>query len=61
MKSESSLLFVIIAQFFHYFRHEGRSWYSAHRGRLWIASTAQTPTDLEIQSLEEEYRDRLGG
>ncbi|KAF2356163.1 ASCH domain, partial [Trinorchestia longiramus] len=36
-------------------KHEGRSWYSAHRGRLWIASTAKTPTMKDIESLESFY------
>ena len=37
-------------------RHEGRSWYSSHRGRLWIASTVQQPTDEEIKELENFYK-----
>lgn len=37
-------------------KHEGRTWYSAHRGRLWIASTVKAPTAQEIISLENEYR-----
>jgi len=37
-------------------KHEGRSWYSAHRGRLWIASTVKAPTAEEIISLETDYR-----
>jgi len=36
--------------------HEGRSWYSPHRGRMWIASTAKVPTPQEIQELEDFYR-----
>ncbi|XP_072760457.1 activating signal cointegrator 1 [Anoplolepis gracilipes] len=28
--------------------HEGRSWYSSHRGRLWIASTVKVPSAEEI-------------
>ncbi|KAA0202439.1 hypothetical protein HAZT_HAZT001402 [Hyalella azteca] len=39
-------------------KHEGRSWYSHHRGRLWIASTAKTPTMKDIESLESFYRMR---
>ena len=30
-------------------RIEGRSWLSKHRGRLWIHSTSQKPTDADIQ------------
>jgi hypothetical protein len=35
-------------------RHEGRSWYTAHRGRLWIASAAKVPLQHEIDQIEEE-------
>uniref|UniRef100_A0A182N1H8 ASCH domain-containing protein n=1 Tax=Anopheles dirus TaxID=7168 RepID=A0A182N1H8_9DIPT len=37
-------------------RHEGRTWYSSHRGRLWIAATAK-PVDPEtVRELETFYR-----
>ena len=36
--------------------HEGRSWYTAHRGRLWIAATAQKPEPKDIAELEQQYR-----
>ncbi|XP_067003782.2 activating signal cointegrator 1 [Anabrus simplex] len=36
--------------------HEGRTWYTAHRGRLWIASTAKTPVQEEIREIEHVYR-----
>ncbi|KAK2186526.1 hypothetical protein NP493_197g02014 [Ridgeia piscesae] len=36
-------------------QHEGRTWYSTHRGRLWIAATAQQPTPEEINNLEQTY------
>lgn len=36
--------------------HEGRMWYSSHRGRLWIAAAAKTPTPEEISQLEDMYR-----
>ncbi|CAL4061152.1 unnamed protein product [Meganyctiphanes norvegica] len=36
--------------------HEGRQWYSSHRGRLWIASAAKIPTAEEIQTLEQHYQ-----
>lgn len=36
--------------------HEGRTWYSSHRGRLWIASTVK-PADPDItRALENQYR-----
>ncbi|XP_026463973.1 activating signal cointegrator 1 [Ctenocephalides felis] len=37
-------------------RHEGRSWYTAHRGRLWIASTAKIVDMEEVKSVENFYR-----
>ncbi|CAG9795540.1 unnamed protein product [Diatraea saccharalis] len=36
--------------------HEGRTWYSSHRGRLWIASTAKPPDQATISALENQYR-----
>lgn len=33
--------------------HEGRTWYSSHRGPLWIASAAHEPEEAEIKELEE--------
>ncbi len=35
---------------------EGRCWYSAHRGRLWIASTVKVPEPDQIQAAENFYR-----
>ncbi|NP_001085378.1 thyroid hormone receptor interactor 4 L homeolog [Xenopus laevis] len=35
---------------------EGRTWYSAHRGRLWIAAAAKQPSSQEISELETSYR-----
>ena len=35
---------------------EGRSWYAAHRGRLWIASTAKSPEKEEIKYVEQQYK-----
>jgi activating signal cointegrator 1 len=39
--------------------HEGRSWYTAHRGRLWIASTAKPVDPEEVKHLENFYRSHL--
>lgn len=36
--------------------HEGRTWYSSHRGRLWIAAASKVPSVEEISSLEQQYR-----
>ncbi|XP_021358505.1 activating signal cointegrator 1-like isoform X2 [Mizuhopecten yessoensis] len=36
--------------------HEGRTWYTAHRGRLWIAATAKVPTPEETADIEQTYR-----
>lgn len=42
-------------------KHEGRSWYTSHRGRLWIASTAK-PVDAEsIKEMENFYRAHYNG
>ena len=35
---------------------EGRSWYTTHRGRLWIAATAKQPEKEEIKQMEAFYR-----
>ncbi|KAM3877415.1 activating signal cointegrator 1 [Diretmus argenteus] len=37
-------------------RVEGRTWYTSHRGRLWIAAAAKTPTPQEIAEVEGTYR-----
>ncbi|XP_044306527.1 activating signal cointegrator 1 isoform X2 [Varanus komodoensis] len=37
-------------------RVEGRTWYTSHRGRLWIAATAKKPSPQEICELEATYR-----
>lgn len=38
------------------YRVEGRTWYTSHRGRLWIAAAAKKPTPQEIAEVEEMYR-----
>ncbi|XP_063921558.1 activating signal cointegrator 1-like [Zophobas morio] len=37
-------------------KHEGRTWKTNHRGRLWIAAAAKVPDDDEISALEIFYR-----
>lgn len=37
-------------------RHEGRVWYTAHRGRLWIASTAKPAAAEDIAFMESFYK-----
>nr|XP_057945728.1 activating signal cointegrator 1 isoform X2 [Doryrhamphus excisus]XP_057945729.1 activating signal cointegrator 1 isoform X2 [Doryrhamphus excisus]XP_057945730.1 activating signal cointegrator 1 isoform X2 [Doryrhamphus excisus]XP_057945731.1 activating signal cointegrator 1 isoform X2 [Doryrhamphus excisus] len=37
-------------------RVEGRTWYTAHRGRLWISAAAKKPTPQEIAEVEAMYR-----
>ncbi|NXP47382.1 TRIP4 protein, partial [Heliornis fulica] len=37
-------------------RVEGRTWYTSHRGRLWIAATVKRPSPQEISELETTYR-----
>lgn len=44
-----------------YFRHEGRSWYTSHRGRLWIHAAAKEPDQETIISMEEFYKSRNNG
>eukprot|EP00966_Prymnesium_polylepis_P171647 3968595-Prymnesium_polylepis.1 len=39
-------------------RVEGRGWPTDHRGRLWIASTAKPPTELEVAHIEQQYMSR---
>lgn len=33
--------------------HEGRNWYTTHRGRLWIHAASKQPTDDEISYAKE--------
>lgn len=37
------------------FRHEGRTWYTKHRGPLWIAAAAKVPTQEEIDCIEQMH------
>ncbi|KAG7283778.1 hypothetical protein CRUP_034402 [Coryphaenoides rupestris] len=37
-------------------RMEGRTWYTSHRGRLWIAAAAKKPTPQETAEVESMYR-----
>ena len=43
------------------FRHEGRSWYASHRGRLWIHAGAKEPDQDTISSMERFYKERSSG
>ena len=38
--------------------HEGRNWYSPHRGRLWIHAASKVPSDEEIASVQQIYINR---
>jgi len=40
--------------------HEGRTWYTSHRGRLWIASTAKKPSQEDIERIETFYKNLKG-
>lgn len=42
-------------------KHEGRSWYSSHRGRLWIASTAKPVDPDELKTLQNFYKKYYNG
>lgn len=37
-------------------KHEGRSWFTAHRGRLWIASTGKAADPETVKIIEDFYR-----
>ena len=37
-------------------RHEGRSWATEHRGRLWIHAAAHEPSQADIRMVENFYR-----
>lgn len=37
-------------------RVEGRTWYTSHRGCLWIAAAAKKPTPQEVAEVEAVYR-----
>lgn len=42
-------------------KHEGRPWYTSHRGRLWIASTAK-PVDVDtVEIMENFYKKHYNG
>lgn len=45
---------------FNNLSHEGRSWFTPHRGRLWIASTSKKPTQDEIKCVETFYKNLKG-
>lgn len=54
--------FVLSNSFQPFFlRHEGRTWPTTHRGRLWIAAAAKPPEEDEILALEQFYRDYYKG
>lgn len=40
--------------------HEGRTWFTPHRGRLWIASTAKKPSQKDIEQIETFYKHLKG-
>jgi hypothetical protein len=42
-------------------RVEGRTWYTSHCGKLWIASTATAASPETICAVEEQYRQLYKG
>lgn len=44
-----------------YFSGQGRSWYTAHRGRLWIAATVRAPVPSEVEAVESQYSEIYEG
>lgn len=43
------------------FRFEGRTWYTSHRGRLWIAAASKSPTEDDIKNAEKFFREVRAG
>lgn len=41
-------------------KHEGRTWYTNHRGPLWIASTVKIPDPKDVENVEAMYRSFYG-
>jgi len=41
--------------------HEGRTWYSPHRGRLWIHAAAKEPTREEVAQVQRQHCLHYGG
>ncbi|TRY66963.1 hypothetical protein TCAL_05511 [Tigriopus californicus] len=37
-------------------KDEGRTWYSAHRGRLWIHAASRPPAEQEINEIHDMYK-----
>ena len=37
-------------------QHEGRSWYTPYRGRLWIHAGSKQPDEVDIKELESFYK-----
>ncbi|XP_065912822.1 activating signal cointegrator 1-like isoform X2 [Dysidea avara] len=42
-------------------KHEGRVWYTPHRGRLWIAATRKEASREDINTLEQLYKSLYAG
>lgn len=56
-KKVLQVLFIIsVASCITCYRHEGRVWYTPHRGRLWIASTRREPSADDITTVEQLYK-----
>lgn len=54
------ICFTYQIHFFLLFRHEGRVWYTNHRGRLWIHAAGKVPNPKEISEVENDYKLMLG-
>ena len=37
-------------------QHEGRTWYTPYRGRLWIHAASKQPDDVDITEMESFYK-----
>ena len=41
---------------FWVYRHEGRTWYTPFRGRLWIHAGSKQPSEHDIKEVETFYK-----
>lgn len=56
MAVQAEAILFIYLLFYLLCRMEGRTWYTSHRGRLWIAAAAKRPTPQEIAQVEATYQ-----
>lgn len=59
VSSRVILLFFVVK--YNFYRHEGRTWYTEHRGRLWIHAAGKEPQSGDILEIEKTYCDIYDG